>query len=904
MKLGIDHINYIVRDLYYRGIVIDDLQGELVDHIATSVEKEMEKGTKFIDAYHLVLKSFGQTKGLRSVQQRALQSLNQKTSLMLKNYLSIAVRNLNKHRFYTIINVIGLAVGIASCIIIVLFVFGELSFDRHHQFADRIYRVNTEIKFGGNHLRMANANSALSEILADNFPEIECFARTKSWGPLFVKSANSSENFKETRVRWADSTFFKIFSVPLVEGNADKALMEPNTVAISQTIAEKYFPNGDAIGQSLVFAGNLNHKVTAIYENIPAASHFHYDILVAMAGLDEIKSVSLVSGSDFTTYLLLKEGADAKALEEKFPGIVEKYVAPQIANVVGEDFTMEKWYSAGNRWVYSLTPLTKIHLYSDLMGEVEPNGDIVYVYLFSIIALFILAIACINFMNLSTARSANRAKEVGVRKVMGSMRSHLIRQFLMESIILSIFSFVIAIIVANLALPLFNDFAGKNLSIPTDDLSFYIIATAVAILVGVIAGLYPSFFLSAFKPVQVLKGQFSRGMKSGTIRSIMVVFQFVVSIFLIIGTITVNRQLKFIQDKKIGFEKDQVIVVKDAHLLANNIRSFKEELLLNNFVKGGTISGYFPVAGHWKGGDTFFKEGEKFSQQSLDEMVNMQTWFVDHDYIKTLGMKIKTGRNFSPDFPSDSAAVILNETAVKRFGFSDPIGEGVTTFAGNREDGTPDTESLLAWKVIGVVEDFHFESLRQNIAPLAFFLNENPNGSVAFRFESANTQDVIHAVEDQWRKLAPGQPFQYSFLDDDFERMYASEQRLGKIFAIFAGLAIIIACLGLFALTAFTAEQRTKEIGIRKVLGASVSSIVVLLSKDFGKLVLVAFLISSPVAWYSANWWLKNYTYKVEVGVEMYLLAGASSFLIAWLTMSYQSIKAASTNPVTSLRSE
>jgi putative ABC transport system permease protein len=903
-RLTADHIHYIIKDLHYRGIVHDDLQDELVDHIAECVEREMTSEKKFIDAYHHVLKSFGHTSGLRKIQKQTILSGDQKPASMLKNYFTIAFRNLRKHRFFTFINIVGLAIGIASCIIIVLFVISELSYDRFHQHAHRIYRLNTEIKFGGNHLTLASSSPSLADILTQTYPEIESTVRLHSWGARFVKSEYHTEKFKEPNVIWADSTFFKIFSIDVLEGNPATALTQPNTVAISKKMAAKYFRDGNAIGQSLIFGGNWNHKVTAIFEDFPAASHFHFDIMVSMAGLEDAKSVSLLSGGGFHTYLLLREGTNAKALEAKLPDIVEKHFAPQVAGLLGSDFTMEKFRAAGNKWVYSLTPLTDIHLYSDLTEELEPNGDITYIYLFSSIALFILIIACINFMNLSTARSANRAKEVGIRKVIGSLRSHLIRQFLMESILLSCFSFALAIGIAYLSIPYFNDLAQKQLFLPIGDLSFFGILLGAAAAVGILAGLYPSFFLSAFKPVNVLKGQVSRGMKSGTIRSTLVVFQFVISIFLIIATITVNRQLNFIQNKKIGFEKDQVIIVNDAGSLGSNIKAYKQEMLRNSFIVSGTIAGYFPVAGHWRSGDTFFKEGAVPSQENMEKMVNIQTWFVDMDYLGTLGMNVKTGRNFSENFPSDSSAIIVNEALAKRFGFSDPIGMKIASFDGQRPDGTPDPEKIKAWNIIGVVEDFHFESLRDNIRPLAFFLNKNPEGSFAFRFASANTQTVINELETLWKRLAPGQPFQYSFLDEDFGKMYSSEKRLGSIFGIFAGLAIVIACLGLFALTAFTAEQRTKEIGIRKVLGASVGNIVFLLSKEFGKLVMIAFVLSAPIAWYAVNWWLKDYSYKVELGPDLYLLAGLFAFGIAWLTIGYQSIKAATANPVSSLRSE
>jgi putative ABC transport system permease protein len=446
----------------------------------------------------------------------------------------------------------------------------------------------------------------------------------------------------------------------------------------------------------------------------------------------------------------------------------------------------------------------------------------------------------------------------------------------------------------------FNNLSQKELRLPFEDGAFYGLVLGGAVLVGCLAGLYPSFFLSAFKPVNVLKGHVALGMKSGFIRSALVVFQFVISIFLIIGTITINRQLSFIQNKKIGFQKDQVLIVHDAYALGKNLQVFKEEVRKNSFIQTGTISGYLPVNG-WRNDNTFWPEGVQPTQEN---MVGTQKWEVDHDYIDTFGMKIKMGRFFSEAFPSDSSACVVNETAVRLFNLgSDPLGKKISTFTASLPDGTPDVNSTGSWTVIGVVEDFHFESLKQNIAPLALFL-ERSNGSVAFRFEAGNTSDVIAAVEATWKQLAPGQPFQYSFLDEDFASLYSTEQRLGKTFGVFATLAILIACLGLFGLTAFTAEQRTKEIGIRKVLGASVSSIVLLLSKEFGRLILVAFVLAVPLAWYAINWWLKNYTYKVEIGWWIYALAGGAAFLVAWLTMSYQSFKAAASDPVKSLRSE
>ena len=903
-----EHINYIIKDLNYRGIVADDIQEELIDHVCSAVDAEMGHGKKFNDAYHKVLNSFGHTSGLRKTQKEYIQLQNQKAKNMIRNYLTIAWRNLRKQSFYSLINIAGLAVGVAACLIIVLFIVDELNYDSYNTKANRIYRLNEEIKFGGNHIILCQSGAPVANAMLQDYPEIEAAVRFRDHGSYLVKPANGTQNIKESHVIWTDSSFFKIFSVNVLEGNPNTALKEPASMAISKSMAQKYFPGKSALGESMLLDNKYHIKVTAVYEDIPAASHFHFDFLVALVGdwpaAKEAQRVSFLS-ENFNTYLLLKEGVNVNDLEKKFPAFLKKYFGPQIASALGNDLTMEKFLSNGNKWEITLTSVRDIHLHSDRKGELEPNGNITFIYLFGIIAAFILAIACINFMNLSTARSSNRAKEVGVRKVMGSLRSHLIRQFLTESILVTLLSFMIATGLAYLLLPFFNNLALKQLQLPINNPLFYLTLTGCMLLIGLLAGLYPSFFLSAFKPINVLKGHVALGMKSGFIRSALVVFQFVISIFLIIGAITVNRQLNFIQNKKLGFEKNQIIIVHDAYALRPfpNVQAFKNEVLKINHLEKGTISGHLPVEGpdSYRNNNTYWKGG---TQPTADNLVGLQSWSVDVDYIETMGMKIKTGRGFSSEFISDSSAVILNEAAIPMFSLGEnPIGQKISTFGGERPDGSPDSEKTRSWTVIGVIENFHFSTMKEGINPLGLFLDKS-DGNVSFKFNSANTNEVIQSIEKVWKQLAPGQPFQYSFLDEDFGKMYASEQRLGKIFSVFAGLAIIIACLGLFALTAFTAEQRTKEIGIRKVLGASVGGIVVLLSKEFGKLILIAFVLAAPLAWFAIDWWLKSYTYKVEIGVFVYLLAGTSAFVVAWLTMSYQSMKAALSNPVTSLRSE
>lgn len=899
-QLTEEHISYILKDLSYRGLVHEDVRQEVLDHICSSVEAEMRSGRRFFDAYQSVLKSFGNTSGIRRIQH---QIIHTKPRAMLKSYLLIALRNHMKYKFYTLINVTGLAVGIAACLIIVLFVFHELSYDRFHRKADRIFRINTEIRVGSVYHQLALGSTSLAGLLRENYPEVESTVRLWSWGHRFVRKKESAERFSENVV-WGDSTFFTVFTVPLLHGDERTALKEPNTIAISRKMASKYFPEGNALDQSLILDDDLNYRVTAVYEDLPDNSHFHFEMIRSINGLEEARSASLVGGSELNLYLLLRERADAAQLEAKFPVFVEKYVGPQLAAAMQNDFSMEKFKSEGNRWRYSLTPVTDIHLHSDMTGELEANGNIVYVYLFSSIAIFILVIACINFMNLSTARSADRAREVGIRKVMGSLRSHLMRQFLTESFLLSLASFILALGMAYLFLPVFNDLAQKELSLPLEDYAFYIGLLAAAVLVGVLAGIYPSFFLSGFKPVNVLKGKLTPKIGGGLIRSGLVVFQFVISILLIIATITVQRQLSYIQNKKVGFDKDQVLVVHNTELLGSQVQTFKDEVLRNSFISSGTISGFLPVSGTRRNNNTFWPEGKIPTGADIKDMISMQMWLVDYDYVSTLEMTLLSGRNFSRDFPSDSTeSVIVNEAAVEKFELgSDPIGKKISYFGGTNADGTPNLNNVRTITIVGVVENFHFESMRENIAPVSFFL-ERSDGRVSFRYTGSNTESVVQSVSRIWKGMLPDRAFEYSFLDEDFGRMYNAEQRLGTIFGIFSGVAIVIACLGLFALTSFTTRQRTKEIGIRKTLGASFESIVLLLSKTYGKLVLIAFAICSPIAWFGVNWWLESYSYKAQIGAMVYILAGALTFLIAMFTVSYQSIRAAGANPAKSLRS-
>lgn len=811
---------------------------------------------------------------------------------MYKNYAKLAWRNLVRNKGYSMINIGGLTLGVTACLMITLYIAHELSYDRHFKNADRIYRLNTEIFFNGSHYNMATSPAAAMRILPADFPEVEAAMHFAKWPWRWVK--NKTERFKEPNLAYASNEVFTIFPLPLIEGNPANALVNPGTLVISKSMSKKYFPGQQSLGQSLV-VDDVNYTITGVFDDLPVTTHFKFDFLLSSKGHWDEKNDSWLS-NNFNTYVLLREGASSQNLESKFHTLITKYIGPQANTAFGSDVKFNDPNGNGNKVFYTLTPVTDIHLHSHLDSELGANSDIAYVWLFGTVALFILLIACINFMNLSTARSANRAKEVGVRKVLGSIHRHLVGQFLTESVLLSICSFVLASALVYALLPSFNSLAERTLSIPFTDFRFISLFVGASVIIGILAGLYPSFFLSAFKPAEVLKGKMG-GIRGKGIRGTLVVFQFMISIFLVIGTIAVQKQLSFMQNKKLGYSKDQILVIHNTETLGTKQQGFKNELMRSPGVASASVAGYVPIAGWARTGRAVWRGGDG---PSADSHVVMECWSVDHDYISTMGMEVIQGRDFSVDFPSDSSGIIINEAALRHFGFKDPIGEKIVTFGFQ----TPFDESrLTTLTVIGVVKDFHFESLKENIAPLFLRLGES-NWSMPVRFKSENASTIISQLEKTWKAFNPGTPFEYTFLDEAFGNMYTSEKRIGNVFAIFASLAILLACLGLFALTAFTAEQRTKEIGIRKILGASVFGIVYLLSKDFGKLIAIAFTLSAPLAWVAVDRWLHEYTYKVEVGFFVYLSAGLFAFLIAWVTMSWQSVKAARANPVKSLRAE
>lgn len=807
---------------------------------------------------------------------------------MIKNYIKTAFRSLAKNKGFTAINVLGLALGLATCLLIVFYVFDELSYDKYNVKADRIYRINSDIKFAGNENSYATSPAPAAGALKATFPEIEQTARLLDRGGFKVKKGN--QDIQELSMIYADSTLFDIFTIPMIHGTAATALKEPNSVVITDEMARKYFNSTDVVGKTLTFNDSLFYKVTGVVKKMPKQSHFTYDFFISMATVEESRQTSWLS-NNFVTYILLRPGADPQRLQAKFSQFIRTEAGPQLQSVIHTNF--DAFEKAGNYDRFTLSQLKTIHLQSHRVAELGVNGDLDTVYIFSLIAIFILLIACVNFMNLSTARSSNRAREVGVRKVLGSPRKYLIAQFLTESIIVTFAATIIAVVAAWALLPYFNNLANKDLTITPQLITWLVpVLIFIVIFIGCLAGSYPALFLSGFQPIQVLKGKLSSGFKNSLLRSSLVVFQFFISIFLIIGTMVIYNQLKFIQNKDLGYNRDHVLIIKNAWFLGNEDKDFRDELKQLPGVKNASLTGFLPTS-MVSSSTTFFKDPIVDQKRAI--LTN--DWPVDENYLPTLGIKLLKGRNFSSEMPTDSAAVIINETAAKMLAFNNPLNQVMYS------PNDPLGKTFKQYHIIGIIKDFNYQSLKEQIRPL-FLVKGEDMGAVSVSVNTTNLPALVDKVKDKWKSFVPGQEFDYSFMDQEFDNLYRSEQHTATIFVISTSLAIIIACLGLFGLAAYAAEQRTKEIGIRKVLGASMSGIVSMLSKDFLKLVIIAICIASPLAWWAMNFWLRNFAYRQNIQWWVIALAAAAAILIAFITISFQSIKAAITNPVKSLRSE
>jgi putative ABC transport system permease protein len=807
---------------------------------------------------------------------------------MIRNYIKTAWRSLKSNKVFSFINVFGLAVGLTCCMFIGAYLYNELTYDTYAANAKQIYRVGLKALSNGGGTDFPSVDLAVGQGMKNAYPQVQAFTRLSNDHPLFLKYQD--KQFKEEKLMLADANFFDFFSIPLVEGDSKTALVGPNSIVITKNIEKKYF--GDAMGlNKMISDGTKLYKVTGVIDQVPDNSHFHGDIFISMSTVVTPSTRQTWSNVSIFTYLLLNKGADPKKLEARFPQLVYEHVVPEIVSDMG--VSLAEAQKSSNNFQFYLMPLTDVHLHSATKYELEPNGDIHYIYIFGALAFFILLLACINFTNLATASSAKRSKEIGILKVLGSEKDKLVWQFLTESVMLTLLAMALAIGIVYMLLPYFNALAAKHISMGFF-LDFRVIGLelGLALLVGFIAGIYPAFFLSSFKILSVLKGNSSSvaSSKSG-LRSSLIVFQFAISTSLIIGTFIVYQQLHFMQNTKLGYNKDQVLVLNDTYALSNNIEPFKQELLNNGGVVNATISSNVPGSGNYGGTEVYAKD---IADRGARSEIQIAIYNIDNTFIPTLGMQLVKGRNFYPGTQdADTSAVIINQTAIQSLGWGneDPIGK-VIIRSGNRH-----------YTVVGVVQDFHFTSAKQKIGALMMLPKHN-NGSIMVKIKAANAQSLIANIKRQWDGYNTGIPFSYSFLDEQFAKMYNAEEHFGEIFTTFSVIAVIIACLGLFGLAAFMIRQRVKEIGIRKVLGASSESITFMLTKEFLKLVLIAAVIAFPVTWFAMNKWLQGFAYRMNIQWWDFLAAAVIAMFIAFVTISFQSIKAAMANPVKSLRSE
>ena len=803
---------------------------------------------------------------------------------MLNNYYKVALRNLRRKRVFSLINILGLSIGLAACLLIGAYVRDETHYDRYAARAQDIYRIDLGLT-GNTTAHYPMVDVAVAPGMSSAYPEIEAYTRMGHLGDQFVQYGD--RQFKEKNMVNADSNFFRIFTLPFLEGDPGTALQPPNSLVITRDFADRYFGPGPALGKTLQVWSYGACKVTGVIDRIPDESHFHFDAFLSESTLHF--SHPTWTNVGLYSYLLLRPGASPKKLESRFPDLVAKYCVPEISHDMGIPLSAAR--NAVNTFRFSLMPLTDIHLHSDTKYELEANSSSRYILIFGALAVFILLLACANFTNLSTAAAAGRGKEVGIRKVMGSLKIQLITQFIVESVLLTALAMVLAFLLVSLLLPLFNQVSGKHIAF-SSFLGYeqLLAAAALTFLVGAAAGLYPAFFLSSFNTIRVLKsGGSVKGSRKSILRSSLVVFQFFVSIALMVATLIVYRQLHYMQDKRLGFDQTQILYIEDARLLGANQEAFKQQLLQDKRVAGVSISWSVPGSGKMNGTEVYPKQD---GPQGGGE-IHTNIYNVDYDYVPTLGLQIVHGRNFSRDFPTDSSGVLINETAASDLGWghTDPVGKTIMR------------SGQLEYKVVGVVRDFHYMSVKMKIAPLMMLLGNN-YGGILVKVNTADIGSFLGDVKQRWKTFNPGAPFGYYFLDDQFATMYVAEQRTARLFTAFTIIAILIAGLGLFGLAAYRVEQRTREIGIRKVLGASVSSVLLLVSKEFLLLVGVAFLISVPVTWWAMSEWLQDFAYQTPVSWWIFPLAGASALLIALLTISFETTRAATANPVDSLRTE
>lgn len=806
---------------------------------------------------------------------------------MISNYLKIAWRNLLKNKTFGSINLFGLVTGLTTCLLIFLYVNDELSYDRYHENADRIYRIDNELKFSGNHVNLAVSSPIMGSVFKNSFPEIENYTRLRWSGNLIFKKEGQNQTIE--RVAYADSTFFQLFSFKVLSGNPATALNEPNAIVLTEKIALQLYNSTDIVGRSFV-SDRKTFKVTAVIADIPKQTHFNFEVFMPMANDESSKQNTWLS-QNYNTYLLLRKDANLAVLQSKMYKMNHERLGLELKAVINQ--TLGDFLKGGGLANISLMPLTDIHLKSNKVAELDGNGNPDNVYIFSVIGFLILLLASFNYTNLSTAVATNRAKEVGMRKVMGSSKLSIISQFLAESFALSFLALFISFVLLFLLLPVFNDLASKSLSF-TDILRPRLILSSLVLMVllSLFSGAYPAFFISSFEPGQVLKGKLTKGFKSGWFRNSLVVFQFSITIILLVGTIVIYRQLDFIKNKDLGYSRNQVLVLQNIGSLGSQVESFKKELLGISGIQNASVSDFLPV-NYYRSNNTFFNT----PTADVNGSVSMQNWYIDEDYINTLGIKMLKGRNFSKDFGTDSTAIILNETATRKFGGDAILGKQIYTIV------SFNPTKIGAFTVIGICKNFNFSNLREEITPLSLVYGKS-GGSISLKVASHDFTGLISQIESRWKARVPELALSYSFMDDDFNRQYEADQKTGKIATSFAALAILIASLGLLGLVLYAVELRTKEIGIRKVLGASIKSVYALLTREFIVLVAVSMVVAFPIAYYLMHRWLQDFAYRIDIEWWVFAVAGIFTISVALLTVSYQAIRAATMNPVKSLKSE
>jgi len=799
---------------------------------------------------------------------------------MLKNLLKISIRTILKDRTYSLLNVTGLTIGITCSMFLLMYILHELSYDRYHENAKNIYRVVSNIKETDNAFTWAVAQIPLADELRDNYPEVQNAVRFFGTGRTIYK--NGEKQFYEEEFYLTDSTVFDMFTYKFIHGEPATALDNPFTLVLTETTAKKYFSDiSEAVGQSIQNEAGEEFKITGIIEDVPLNSHFIFDGLISRSTRRDF--VGSWGNFGVFTYIQLPEGYDLSKMYTSFDKIIKERVNP-----IFEQF--------GIKIVYELQPILDIHLYSKIQDEAEEGGDITYIYIFASVAAFMLLIACINYMNLATARSVNRAKEVGVRKVMGSQRRQLIAQFIAESVVIALIAMVISLVLIYVLLPTFNSLANKSLPFSYIFQGPIILSLlAIVIFVGIVGGSYPAFYLSGFSPINVLKGKLTTKGGSAVFRKFLVAFQFMISIFMLISTLIVFDQLQFMRNKDLGFEKERVVRI------GMNERALREksQVLINQLKQMPEISSVGTASSSpGLGIGKLLLKVEDNEGKLVDRGVDL--YAADYDFVSTLGMKVVTGRDFSREFPSDTTfGALVNESMVKRMSWENPIGKKFVFSDGNPD--TPDNERT----VVGVVKDYHQNSLYDPIEPLMILMAPR-NGFVFVRTEEGDVRKSLAAIESAWKEIFPTYTFEYDFLDADFNSQYQADEKRSQIFTAFSGLTIVIACLGLLGLAAFTTEQRTKEIGVRKVIGASVQNLVVLISKEFFLLVGIGMIVAFPLAWFFTNDWLQNFAYRIELKGEWptFILSALLAFIITLMTVGFHVVRAASANPVKSLRDE